>query len=158
MKKLYSNILAIGLSFLFCNQAKAEDNYAIRLLLADNSSVTCALSQNPEMTFGDGKITLTTPEATIGSWEFSEVVKWNFIDATELSVKGVEAGKTQVLIQDDMITITSEGKQLAQVFDASGKMCISTYVGEDSKISLASLGTGIYILKIGDNTLKFVRK
>lgn len=152
------HIAAIVLATLACPHVLAEDNYAIQLLLADNSSVTCAFSQNPEMTFADGKITLTASDATIGSWEFSDVRKWNFIDATQLAVQGVGTGKPQVLIQGDVITITGAGRQKAQIFDAAGRMCMNTTLGKDSRISLNKLGTGVYILKIADNTLKFVKK
>lgn len=158
MKKTISLIAALCLSFLSNIEAKTEGDYALQIFLADNSTVLCEFSKQPQMTLNEGIMTLTTTDSTIGSWEFSEVRKWNFVDAEKVAIKDVKEQKPLITIQENTIMVSCPQKEKALIYDISGKLYSSATILGGTRIPLNTMASGVYLLKVGNHSLKFTVK
>lgn len=152
------HLLVCSLAFLFCNTVRAAGEYALQIFLSDDSTITCEFAKQPQLSFSNGTMTLTTSDSTIGSWEFSKVKKWNFVDAETVAVKSLEAEKPLLTIQENAITISTQKQEKANLYDTSGKLYQSISVKGQAQIPLSKLPAGVYILKVASSSTKFVVK
>lgn len=106
-----------------------------------------------KITFEGDLAVLTFADETIISEDMGNVIMRFMSSPT--SIKNVEAFQLNKAVGDNLeINGLAEGTQV-QVFDASGKQVIVTY---DSTINVSSLKPGMYILKAGNQIIKFAKK
>ena len=106
-----------------------------------------------KITFEGDLAVLTFADETFISEDMGNVIMQ--FTASPTSIKNVEAFQLNKAVGDNMeIDGLVEGTQV-QVFDASGKQVIVTY---DSTINVSSLMPGMYILKAGNQIIKFAKK
>lgn len=106
-----------------------------------------------KITFEGDLAVLTFADETIISEDMGNVVMQ--FTSSPTSIKNVEAFQLNKAVGDNLeIDGLVEGTQV-QVFDASGKQVIVTY---DSTINVSSLKPGMYILKAGNQIVKFAKK
>lgn len=106
-----------------------------------------------KITFEGDLAVLTFADETFISEDMGNVIMQ--FTSSPTSIKNVEAFKLNKAVGDNLeIDGLVEGTQL-QVFDASGKQVIVTY---DSTINVSSLMPGMYILKAGNQIIKFAKK
>ena len=106
-----------------------------------------------KITFEGDLAVLTFADETIISEDMGNVIMRFMSSPT--SIKNVEAFQLNKAVGDNLeIDGLVEGTQV-QVFDASGKQVIVTY---DSTINVSSLKPGMYILKAGNQIVKFAKK
>ena len=106
-----------------------------------------------KITFEGDLAVLTFADETIISEDMGNVVMQ--FTSSPTSIKNVEAFQLNKAVGDNLeINGLVEGTQV-QVFDASGKQVIVTY---DSTINVSSLKPGMYILKAGNQIIKFAKK
>ena len=106
-----------------------------------------------KITFEGDLAVLTFADETFISEDMGNVIMQ--FTSSPTSIKNVEAFKLNKAVGDNLeINGLVEGTQV-QVFDASGKQVIVTY---DSTINVSSLKPGMYILKAGNQIIKFAKK
>lgn len=106
-----------------------------------------------KITFEGDLAVLTFADETIISEDMGNVVMQ--FTSSPTSIKNVEAFQLNKAVGDNLeINGLVEGTQV-QVFDATGKQVIVTY---DSTINVSSLKPGMYILKAGNQIVKFAKK
>ena len=106
-----------------------------------------------KITFEGDLAVLTFADETVVSEDMGNVIMRFMSSPT--SIKNVEAFQLNKAVGDNLeINGLVEGTQV-QVFDASGKQVIVTY---DSTINVSSLKPGMYILKAGNQIVKFAKK
>ena len=106
-----------------------------------------------KITFEGDLAVLTFADETFISEDMGNVIMQ--FTASPTSIKNVEAFQLNKAVGDNLeIDGLVEGTQV-QVFDASGKQVIVTY---DSTINVSSLMPGMYILKAGNQIVKFAKK
>ena len=106
-----------------------------------------------KITFECDLAVLTFADETVVSEDMGNVVMQ--FTASPTSIKNVEVFQLNKAVGDNLeINGLVEGTQV-QVFDASGKQVIVTY---DSTINVSSLKPGMYILKAGNQIVKFAKK
>lgn len=130
---------------------------ALIIRLADSTEVVCKLEKEPQMVFANKKITLSSTEGTIGQWDFDDVVLWKFDEVKE--VDAIEEVKgARVEISGENITVSGEAK--VAVYDINGREqhLRSDRVDNVTNFNLSRLPKGTYLLKIGKNTIKFLKK
>lgn len=151
MNKTLRTFLALGLVGL-SSSAMAVTGTSLILTLADNSNVTCTFEEQPQMTFADGVLTLTTANATVGSWQFAAVDSWKFgaYDAIEsvASNEGIKFNNGQIQVK--------AGTELA-IYDLSGMKMNASVTEQDGvkSISTSGLPAGVYVLQAGKASVKF---
>jgi hypothetical protein len=106
-----------------------------------------------KITFEGDLAVLTFADETFISEDMGNVVMQ--FTASPTSIKNVEAFQLNKAVGDNMeIDGLVEGTQV-QVFDATGKQVIVT---NDPTINVSSLKPGMYILKAGNQIVKFAKK
>ena len=106
-----------------------------------------------KITFEGDLAVLTFADETVVSEDMGNVIMRFMSSPT--SIKNVEAFQLNKAVGDNLeINGLVEGTQL-QVFDATGKQVIVT---NDPTINVSSLKPGMYILKAGNQIIKFAKK
>lgn len=106
-----------------------------------------------KITFEGDLAVLTFADETVVSEDMGNVIMRFMSSPT--SIKNVEAFQLNKAVGDNLeIDGLVEGTQV-QVFDASGKQAIVT---NDPTINVSSLKPGMYILKAGNQIVKFAKK
>ena len=145
MKKLL--LLFSAIMLMFVSPVKAGTT---QILIINGEVVEKVVTK---ITFEGDLAVLTFADETIISEDMGNVVMQ--FTASPTSIKNVEAFQLNKAVGDNLeIDGLVEGTQV-QVFDASGKQVIVTY---DSTINVSSLKPGMYILKAGNQIVKFAKK
>ena len=106
-----------------------------------------------KITFEGDLAVLTFADETVVSEDMGNVIMRFMSSPT--SIKNVEAFQLNKAVGDNLeINGLVEGTQV-QVFDATGKQVIVT---NDTTINVSSLKPGMYILKAGNQIVKFAKK
>ena len=154
MKKNY--LLAVAIAFMSANLAMAK---SLVLTLADNTKVYYLLGGdvNPKMHFLDGKLTVNADEYTF------EGIK-NFRISNEDDPNGIESilGKNpSATLQDGTLYINKlVSADEVKVYNAAGATVNATIgtTGSMTTIDAANLAKGVYVVKIGKSSVKFIKK
>ena len=108
------------------------------------------------MTFGEKTITLSSLAGTVGEWDFTNVESWEFSDALDQdeidAVDKVKADKPQIKIEEGKITVAGNKEKNAAIYDTSGRLMFKV---KGSAFNVNRLTKGTYLLKVGDNCVKF---
>lgn len=133
----------------------AETSLVIHL--ADSIVIVCRLDQKPQMTFGDKTVTLSSLEGTVGEWSFADVESWTFADVED-SVGEIRIEKAQILIDGDKLAVTGTDAEKIAVYDAGGRLVTPSLqtTGSAVSFSIKGLSKGTYMLKVGNNSVKFM--
>ena len=106
-----------------------------------------------KITFEGDLAVLTFADETVVSEDMGNVIMR--FTSSPTSIQNVETFQLNKAVGDNLeINGLVEGIQV-QVVDATGKQIIVTY---DSKINISSLKPGMYILKAGNQIIKFAKK
>ena len=145
MKKLL--LLFSAIMLMFVSPAKAGTT---QTLIINGEVVEKVVTK---ITFEGDLAVLTFADETVVSEDMGNVIMRFMSSPT--SIKNVEAFQLNKAVGDNLeINGLVEGTQV-QVFDASGKQVIVTY---NSTINVSSLKPGMYILKAGNQIIKFAKK
>ena len=145
MKKLL--LLFSAIMLMFVSPVKAGTT---QILIINGEVVEKVVTK---ITFEGDLAVLTFADETFISEDMGNVIMQ--FTSSPTSIKNVEAFQLNKAVGDNLeIDGLVEGTQL-QVFDASGKQVIVTY---DSTINVSSLMPGMYILKAGNQIIKFAKK
>lgn len=157
MKTLSKYLLISGLLMQSTSFALADEVTALNITLKDNSNVTCSFAQKPVMSLQDGKLTMTTEEADVKTWEFSEVKEWNFIkiEVNDINTPDTDNG---FIIMDDAIIVNNDLSGNVCVYDLNGMQVLTMDPSNSQRITLSDLKTGTYILKAGNHAIKFQKR
>ena len=145
MKKLL--LLFSAIMLMFVSPAKAGTT---QILIINGEVVEKVVTK---ITFEGDLAVLTFADETIISEDMGNVVMQ--FTASPTSIKNVEVFQLNKAVGDNLeINGLAEGTQV-QVFDATGKQAIVT---NDPTINVSSLKPGMYILKAGNQIIKFAKK
>ena len=145
MKKLL--LLFSAIMLMFVSPAKAGTT---QTLIINGEVVEKVVTK---ITFEGDLAVLTFADETVVSEDMGNVIMRFMSSPT--SIKNVEAFQLNKAVGDNLeINGLVEGTQL-QVFDATGKQVIVT---NDTTINVSSLKPGMYILKAGNQIVKFAKK
>ena len=153
-QKIFCSML---LAMLGCMPCFA--NLSLLIHLTDSTEIVCSLAKEPTMTFGDKTITLSSIEGTVGQWDFSDVVSWNFADVEDGdAVIPINAEKARIWIEGGRLTIAGVSAEKIAVYDAGGRSSIPVPDNADGQISINinGLPKGTYLLKAGNSSFKFL--
>lgn len=96
-----------------------------------------------------------------GEISFADLVSFNFADSAPAAVEAVpsEDGSLGVMLNGGLLTLSGlpEGESLG-IYSVDGKLSLfrDTYNGE--ALDVSSLPSGIYIVRAGNQAMKFIKK
>lgn len=135
----------------------AQDNYKLVMWLADGLKTDIELSQQPQVQFENDKVLITSSVLDM-EYDAEEVLRFTYERST-----GEDAGLVDGIasVQDGRLMfhgVTSTDK--VSVYSANGtRVPISIVSADDNhSLSLSSLPSGVYILKVNGKTSKFTKK
>ena len=159
INKMKEKVLsAVVIAMLGCLPSLASSSILIHL--TDGTEIVCSLAKEPQMLFGEKTITLKSLKGTVGEWNFSDVESWRFSDALDQDeVDAIDKVKdySKIKIEDGKITVA--GNNVA-IYDIEGRLVnptLKTNAGI-TIVSMKGLTKGTYLLKAGNNCIKFVVK
>ena len=145
MKKLL--LLFSAIMLMFVSPVKAGTT---QTLIINGEVVEKVVTK---ITFEGDLAVLTFADKTVISEDMGNVIMR--FTSSPTSIQNVETFQLNKAVGDNLeINGLVEGIQV-QVVDATGKQIIVTY---DSKINISSLKPGMYILKAGNQIVKFAKK
>ncbi len=146
-KKIIAGCVAIAFS-LFCH---AEKTLTINGSLAERSDVT-------EITFAGDNLQLKYESGEVFKIDM-EAVEINFSDGTSLKKSFANTFTCNSLIQDQINLSGIEPGATIQIFRMDGQLLYHS-VAEDTKatIYVAELAPAPYLLKVGGQIVKFIKK
>ena len=150
-RKVFSAIMVAMLGILPCLASSS-----LLIHLTDGTEILCSLAKEPQMTFGEKTITLSSLAGTVGEWDFTNVESWEFSDALDQdeidAVDKMKADKPQIKIEEGKITVAGNKEKNAAIYDTSGRLMFKV---KGSAFNVNRLTKGTYLLKVGDNCVKF---
>ena len=138
------------------------DNRQMTVWLASGEKMAFLTSEKPEFQLHGDTLTVTSMRVK-ADYLMKDIDKFTFEDAEETGIRLAKGsnGKAEAQFKDGAIVITN-GKPGEQVTVASlnGIVVASPTIGNDGKMSidLTSLGTGTYIIQIGQASIKFHKR
>ena len=129
---------------------------ALLVNLSDGTEVVFDFSKKPVMQFSEGTITLTCTDKEVNQWEFVKVKSWKFIESTGVDSKALKGNK--LFVDNNYIHAEAYKKVDLNIYDTTGKKVFSKHINENETINipLSTLLRGIYIVQLGDTTVKFM--
>lgn len=131
----------------------------MRLQLANGQSAVYVLADSPVVGFADSKLVVTVKgEST--QFELSEVQKFTF-EAVSTGISQAAAEGTLRFDYSDGRTLRVSGASVnkAMLFDAAGRVVTTASVQDgQAEIGVSTLPAGVYVLKVGSQSLKITRK
>ena len=145
MKKLFYLFSVIML--ILVTPAKAETT---PILIINGETIEKVVTK---ITFEGDLVVLSFADTSVSSEDMGNVIL-RFSDLAT-SIKDINAFQLKQAVDGSLnIKGLAEGTQV-QIFDASGKQMTAT---NDTTINVSSLKPGMYILKVGSQIVKFVKK
>lgn len=136
----------------------ASEYKCLVLWHANGSQTVIGLYKEPRLTFDAKSIIVYSPVLEM-TFPKSEILKYTFEDkAAETAIEMIRKDQLEFLVTSTQIIVkgpVSNAKVF--LFNISGKIIpVSVnHVGEGIQISLSSIAKGIYVLSVGDQSIKF---
>ncbi len=146
--------LAIALT---CQTSALAQSKALVLWHADGSKTTVELSQLPQVRFENDKVLVTSSVLDM-QYDAEEILRFTYEDGT-----GEDAGLIDGIasVQGDRLSFRgATSAEQVSVYSANGTripVVLSSANGRQS-LSLSSLPSGVYILKVNGKSCKFTKK
>lgn len=150
MKQLF---LGVILAFGFAAAASA-DSYNYLNLTSTSTVQSIALKTVKKITFEGTNIVVSATDGTTTTAALSTLSKLTFSD-TAVGVRALESASGKLCIEGGRIVADGQGQ--LQLFNASGQLVRrQTITSSHSELSLEGLPRGIYIARLGRQTLKIL--
>jgi hypothetical protein len=150
-------IVLFGL--LHTMKVQADDSYQYLTLAYSDVEQSYTLSNVRKLTFGDGKLYVTTTSGIQTGYALTTMQKL-FFSSTPTGISSTATSNSGIRYNaaTQQVTVSGmAGKQL-NVYLTSGSLCKNAFIdGEQSAVSLSNLPNGIYIVRIGGKTLKIAK-
>ncbi len=135
--------------------AKAQSQMRVKLLSGDD--VVCKLSDNPKVAFADKVLTLTVGEKDT-QFEIANVQKFLFEpEGTSGISQAVNAAQTVAFdfLDGKTISVSHANASSLRLVDMSGRVVAEQAVKDGAAtVSLAALAKGVYVLSVGNQSVK----
>ncbi|MDO5128341.1 MAG: T9SS type A sorting domain-containing protein [Prevotellaceae bacterium] len=151
------NIL-IGISLLCATAANAAD---LKWALQTQDGATVMMSQVGYILYTDGSSTMSIVKTDNSVIEDVTKVSFAKVDGTGIAQTVADKGIAVLSrVVDNSLTVTGcpEGQSVS-VISASGAVEVKTLSsGDHTTIDVSRLVSGVYMLRVGKNTVKFIKK
>lgn len=150
MKRLLPIILSLVLWIPASAQNMTIEN-------RDGQSTAVDMEQLRKLTFQDGTMTVTQENGQSASFNTSGIERLKFGSTTKVeTVKAID-GKVEYSAQGLTAVVHDSKDQTISIFNLSGKSVLEQKITQDiQEISLSGLSKGVYLLKLGNRTVKIV--
>lgn len=122
-----------------------------------------ALTDIQKITFGeDGMHVVGSNFEVEPLWKLSTIKNLQFVGLTDGigQLTRQETGKLTISLRENLLTVHGIGSQpaLATIYDISGQIVLRAKVADGESIDASALSNGIFIIRVNNKTLKFVKQ
>lgn len=151
MKKFFLTLVAM----MAMNAAVAQDNlkYLTVTTTSEESSIELAKIQKITFDTANKLVVVTTSEGEV-KFPQTEMQKMFFSDAAT-AIESLPAKSSNLKMKAGVLT--AKGSGLLRIYNASGALQRMANVEGSARINLSNLPAGVYIINMGEQTIK-VRK
>ena len=143
------------MTLLTCLTASATDFY-LWLTNTTGDEESWSLSDVRKITFSGSDVVITTTDGSTKTYAMSEVSKLNFQD-TPTSIDRVKAS-SPVQFDGNALHVGASTGTPVDVYTATGSLACKSVVDGSGQVSLSSLPNGVYLVKIGNNKVKVLKR
>ena len=149
-ERLFCLVGCLGIGIMSCLADRA-----LVMVLTDSTEVVCALNNQPQMQFAQDSVTLTDQSGLVGQWNFAAVASWHFAEIT--NTNDVQAEQAQIRIEEGKIVVSGSKSRNVAVYDVSGRLIAVRDIVDDAvSLDLSGFTSGVYLLTVGNNSIKFL--
>lgn len=162
--------MALTLAVVLCavlsyaQQAASEPKYSFVVWFHDGGKVSLLMDEHPVVTYSDGNIVVSTSKEQL-TYAHVDVRKFTLADEdiSQGETTEIETSKCKAQWQcqgDVMCFADCIPSESVTVYNTTGLVVVQYSISADGtlQIPLSQLGEGIYIIKIGSITYKFMKK
>ena len=135
---------------LMASTSVMADNYNYLTLTYDGSEQSISLPIVQRITFEEGYVVVTTTEGK-HSYPIALVEKITFTE-NATAIKALPEEAKDLTYKNGTLSIKGDG--MLRVYNTGGALVSIAYVKEGANISLAKLPAGVYIVRMGEKTIK----
>jgi len=149
-----NRLLLLIFSLLLWIPASAQD---MTIENKDGQSTAVEMEQLRKLTFQDGNMTVTTENGQKTDYNTADIERLKFGSATKVeTVKAID-GKVEYSALSLTAVVHDSKGQTISIYNLSGKSVLEQKIVQDiQEISLSGLSKGVYLLKLGNRTVKIV--
>lgn len=154
-----SKLIIFGLLSMITLPSVAQTK--VILLYSDDTEETFQLSDTGKLYFSGANLMIDEANGTITSVSLTDIRKVNFKSLTEsISDKASLSYTTMKLYPNPaneyiQIANLSESSVTVSIYNIMGKLLLKKQYSADEMLDVSSLPSGLYIIKINEQTLKF---
>lgn len=137
-----------ALAILLAGTAAEAEDYALKVALNEGNDATYVLSEKPVITYSDEKVIIQTANLA-DEYPIKAVKSFSFIE----NVTGVSETLPDNAVYDFRDNVFTCENHTIRVINPEGRCVVS---GQD-RVSLETLGRGVYIVNTGNRTIKVFR-
>lgn len=155
MRKNLLQMALVALSLTAATAVRAAD---VVVVSTPPSSSAVALRDVVSIKFASGKVTVSTRQGSVQETALT--------DATTIKFGSTATGITQTAAADGIRILYSQGwlsaegasQAHAAIYSLSGQQMAAYSAWDGTPVSTAQLPSGVYVFKVNNKTLKFVKK
>ena len=147
-------LLSLGLATA-CAASALATSYNYLTLVTTTTSKDFALTNVRRITFENNQLVVTTIDGTATATDLASLSAISFTE-TATAIRSANALSNQLRLQDGQIE--AEGQGMLLVYTTNGQLVLQQPIrGIRTQVNLGFLPRGIYIAKLGQQTLKLIR-
>ena len=148
-------LLSFFMTILTCLSASATDFY-LWLMNTAGDEESWALSDVRKITFNGTDVVITTTDGSSKTFAMDEINKMNFhTQATAINDLKADAS---VQFDGSVLQVSAPSGTTVSVYTAIGSLASKTVVDGSGQVSLSDLPKGVYMIKIGNNLTKVLKR
>ena len=120
----------------------------------DGEKTSFALNGSPKVTFTAEAIVLSVDDKEV-QYPLTDYLKFYYTEDDETAIRTI--GSTYDFETDGVTAKTSPGTK-AFIYNVDGTLIAETSADSEGKVTLPATGRGIYVIRIGNKTLKYIKK
>ncbi len=161
-KKIFFVALVLMTSFAIQTQAAEAAKDHLIITNFDKTERANALSSLGKLVFStDSLFLISNQGVTLANEAIKNVRKISFGPGSATNTETISSNSLYVYpnpTQDVIIVNGAKDGETVRIFDMKGGMLKQAKISGETKIDVASLATGNYVLQIGTQILKFIKK
>ena len=148
--------IALLASTLFPQSMAGQKQNNMVVYFKNQTCLTISIDDHPQIYFEGEYIRIDTH-----SYSFSEVVKYTFGEKPSTDILSLPDDEQVTILEDGNVIVSAEAKGAVRVFTIDGKeVNVSQHEGQDgiTLIHMNELAPAVYLMQIGEKTIKILKK
>ncbi|MBS7372172.1 MAG: T9SS type A sorting domain-containing protein [Paraprevotella sp.] len=136
---------------LFCVAPLAADEYNYLTVTCTNAEQSISLPTVQKITFAEGNAVVTSSDGQVYTYPLTELQKMTFT-ANPTAIKALPTQEKDLIYKGGILKVTGTG--ILRIYNSAGALLQMAHVRDAANINLGSLPKGIYVVSMGQQTIK----